>query len=89
MAGLLTLSESRRAVGWEMHLGARRPRGLYGVRSNGCGVADRVRRTPKIMLWPEGIVQCFRTSQTVVKVCCWHQDLSVSTLVRFCSFCSS
>ena len=54
----------------------------------GCGVTDQVRRTRKFfVLGPP--VQVFRSGQTVVKVCCWHQERSESALVRFPSFCNS
>ena len=80
----LSLAESRRAVGLDYLFGARRSRGSYGVRRLGCGVTDRVRRTPKLPL--QRVVHRLRSGQTVVKVCCWHQDLSESAVVRFRSF---
>jgi hypothetical protein len=90
MAGLgLTLPESRRAAGLKSLCGAGHSRGSYGVRPAGCGVADRVRRTPKDQCCLESVVQRLRIGQTVVKVCCWHQDLSESAVVLFRSFCSS
>jgi hypothetical protein len=90
MAGLgLTLPGSRRAVGLKALCGARHSRGSYGVRLVGCGVTDRVRRTPKDQCCFESLVQRLRIGQTVVKVCCWHQDLSESAVVRFRSFSSS
>jgi hypothetical protein len=85
----LTLPESRRAVGLKSLCGARHCRGSYGVRLAGCGVTDRVRRTPQDQFCMESLVQRLRMGQTVVKVCCWHQELSESALVLFCSFWSS
>ncbi len=90
MAGFgLTLSESWRAVGWKSLCGAQHSRGSYEVRLVGCGVTDRVRRTPKDQGCFESLVQRLRIGQTEVKVCCWHQDLSESAVVLFCSFSSS
>lgn len=40
------------------------------------------------LLLESAIYRC-RIGQTVEKVCCWHQDLSVSTFVRFRSFSNS
>ena len=85
----LTLPESRRAVDLQIHSGARHSRGLYWVHLVGCGVTDRVRRTPKAQIIFGRVVQRLRIGQTVVKVCCSHQELSESVVVLFRSFWSS
>lgn len=69
--------------------GARHSRGFYWVRRVGGGVTDLVRRTPKFIFRSERGVQRLRTGQTVVKVCCWHQELSESAVVALRSFCNS
>jgi hypothetical protein len=40
-----------------------------------------------VPLWP--VAYRCKIGHTVEKVCCWHQDLSVSTAVRSCSRSSS
>lgn len=85
MRACLTLSESRRAVWFGADSGARHSCGLYEVRSFGCGVTDQVRRTRKSI----GLGQWFRSGQTVVKVCCWHQERNDSAGVFFRARCSS
>ena len=84
----LTLPESRRAVVLDNRFGARHSRGLYGVRQVGCGVTDRSAAPLKFLQVTRGS-QRLRACQTVVKVCCSHQELSESARVFSRSFCSS
>ena len=85
---MLTLSESRRAVTRGVFPA---PGALAGLmESVTSGVAQLIGfAAPENCFGFQQALQCFKIGQTVVKVCCSHQELSESTVVRCCSFCSS